>query len=94
MLMLWLGTFALTALPQLHQLLHKDAQALNHHCLITQLQQHLLMAGSAVAFVPAAPITDLPSSPPVEFQFLPTRDHRLSLSRAPPAFSPFATVVG
>src|SRR5438046_10381187 len=43
MLLLWLGTFALAALPQLHSLLHKDAQALHHTCLIHQLQQHSLL---------------------------------------------------
>ncbi len=84
MLLLWLGTFALAASPQLHRLLHRDAQSVNHHCLITQLQQHPLWVGFAPA---VAPVTAPSLAMPVcraDFQAFPPADLRLSPSRAPP----------
>jgi len=94
MLLLWLVTFALAALPQLHSLLHKDAQTLNHNCLITQLQQHSLLSLATVAVAPAPPPLDLSLSHSCNFEFLPTGEHRLAPSRAPPTFSSSAPVVG
>jgi hypothetical protein len=94
MLLVWLGTFALTVSPELHHLLHQDAQGPDHHCLITQIQQHPLLAGFApiVAPAPVPVVVALVCS--AEAQFLPTRDYRFSPSRAPPFLLSSATVVG
>jgi hypothetical protein len=94
MLLLWLGTFALTVSPQLHHLLHPDSQAPDHNCLITQIQQHPLLAGFAAiaAPAPAPAVVTLVCSP--EIQFLPAPDCRLSPSRAPPFLFSSPTVVG
>src|SRR5204863_8121607 len=59
MLLLWLGAFALTASPQLHRLFHRDAQSANHHCLVTQLQQHSLWASFSLAVAPVTPTLGL-----------------------------------
>jgi hypothetical protein len=94
MLFLWLGTFALAASPQLHQLLHRDAQDLNHHCLITQIKQHSLLSGAPTALTPAPPPVGLGSIVCPDSQFLPTFDYRLFFSRGPPSGSSSKTVVG
>jgi len=94
MLLLWLGTFALAASPQLHRLLHNDSQNLNHQCLITQLKQHSLLAGSPIVLAPAAPPVDAASACSADPQFLPTSDYRISPSRAPPSTLSSNTVVG
>jgi len=94
MLLLWLGTFALAASPQLHRLLHQDAQSLNHHCLITQVQQYSALGDLPPVVAPAAPIAGLESVCSAEFQLLPISDYRLSPSRGPPAFISSGTVAG
>ena len=94
MLLLWLGTFALTVSPELHRLLHQDAQGAEHNCLVTQLQQHSLLAGFAILAAPApAPVLVALVSYP-ELQFVPACDYRLSPSRAPPFRFASPTVVG
>jgi hypothetical protein len=94
MLTLWLGLFALAAIPQLHQLLHQDAQNLNHQCLVTQIQQHSLLAGAAPAIAPILPADSFPVLARNEFQFLSFTDHRLTPSRGPPTAIPSLPVVG
>src|ERR1019366_8782872 len=72
MLLLWLGTFALMVSPELHRLLHQDSQGLNHNCLITQIQQHPLLAGLTIPPAPPGvphpvnhtPIIPKPQHPP------------------------------
>src|SRR5438552_3935998 len=93
MFFLWLGTFSVAASPQLHQLLHKDAHNLNHHCLITQLKQYSPLAGAPTAIIPApaqAALSPLFS----ETQFLASFDYQVSFSRGPPALFSSKTVVG
>jgi hypothetical protein len=94
MLLLWIGTFALTVSPELHQLLHPDAQGSDHNCLITQLQQHTLLAGFAaiIAALPAPVVGTAVCR--AEVQFVPAFDYRLSPSRAPPFLFSSLTVVG
>jgi hypothetical protein len=71
MLLLWVGTFALTVSPELHHRLHQDSQGPDHNCLITQIQQHPLLAGFATIVAPAtAPIT-VAGVCRAEVQFLP-----------------------
>jgi hypothetical protein len=84
MLALWLGTYALTASPQLHRLLHEDAPGLSHHCLVTQIQQHPLLVSLAAALVPLAMLCALLTPAWAVSQFCPVRDYRLPTSRAPP----------
>ena len=84
MLVLWLGTFALTVSPELHQLLHSDAQSPAHNCLITQIQQQPLLAGVAAITAPAPAPLEIAAACRAEVQFLPARDYQLPPSRAPP----------
>jgi len=94
MLVLWLGTAALAASPQLHHYLHKDSKSPTHECLVTLLSKSQLLAGGAGCFVLALiPIFfgRLPTAQ--SFQFL-TIDYRLSPSRAPPVLFSSITVVG
>jgi hypothetical protein len=94
MFLLWLGIFALTASPQLHRLLHQDADDVGHHCLITQIQQHPLVAGFVPVVAPAAPPVDTALVFRAEVISLPTIDCRLSPSRAPPSGIGATTVAG
>jgi hypothetical protein len=92
MLFLWVLSFALTLSPELHRLLHRDAQGPSHHCLVTQMQHDSLLAGSSG--IPASPTPPLAigSLHAVEFHFLVSCDHTLSPSRAPPAALRLAVV--
>jgi hypothetical protein len=94
MLLLWAGTFALTVSPELHHLLHPDAQGPHHNCLITQIQHQPLLAGFAVITAPVPTPVEVPAVRRAEAQFLPTCDYRLSPSRAPPFSYSSPTVVG
>jgi hypothetical protein len=94
MLLLWVGTFALTVSPALHHLLHQDSQGPDHNCLITQIQQHPLLAGLAAITAPAPASVVVTVACRTEAQFLPARDYRLSPSRAPPFHFSSPTVVG
>ena len=94
MLLLWLGTFALAVSPQLHRLLHHDAQSLNHHCLITQIKQQSLTAGAPAALAPVLPPAGLDWVCCPKSQFLATFDFRICFSRGPPAAFSSDSVVG
>ena len=87
MLLLWLGIFGLTACPQLHEWFHKDARSPDHQCLITQIQHQQLVAGGDSLSAPLPSSVEQAPVLPVEFQFVPASDYRLSPSRAPPAIS-------
>jgi len=93
-LVLWLTTLALTVSPQLHRLLHRDAQSPNHDCLITQILHQSLLAGSANVAAPTQYPLRVGSVYLDVFQFFPAFDYRLSPSRAPPAVSSSTTIVG
>jgi hypothetical protein len=94
MLLLWLGTLALAASPQLHSLLHQDSQSPTHHCFITQLQRHSVLAGSAPVTAPAAPPVQVQAIARAEPQFLASINYRLSPSRAPPSCFSSVAVAG
>src|SRR5437667_2222541 len=51
MLLLWLGTAALAASPQLHHRLHKDSKSPTHECLVTLLSKSHFLAGGTENFV-------------------------------------------
>src|SRR6266852_1471317 len=90
---LLLGTLVLAAAPQLHRLLHQDANTLNHHCLVTQLNEHAVLVGCAAILAPAPPPISHSLICSADFQYLPTSDHRLTPSRGPPSASSI-TIVG
>jgi hypothetical protein len=94
MLALWLGTLALVISPQLHDCLHSDAQNLSHHCLVTQVQQHGLLSGITPAIVPVLTAPVLEFVRQSDSLLLPSSDHRLSPSRAPPSFYSSKMVAG
>jgi hypothetical protein len=93
-LALWVATSVIAASPQLHRLLHQDAQHLNHYCLYTQLSQHSFLAGFTPALAPQPPtfITRAPSLSSSES--LPSFDYVVSHGRAPPVLSSSTAVVG
>jgi len=84
LLSLWLGMWALGAFPELHRLLHSDAQSPGHNCLVTQLQHHSVLPVVAVTAAPApqAAWNVLDRHP--DFLASASFDYRLSPSRAPP----------
>ena len=94
MLLLWVGTIALTVSPELHRLFHGDAQGADHNCLITQIQQHPLLAGFIAIVAPAPALTTVAFVWPTEVQVLTASDYRLSPSRAPPFPLSSRAVVG
>lgn len=94
MLALWLGTFLLAAAPPLHRLLHKDAEDAGHHCVVTLVQQHLLLASPAPVIAPSVPTESGEEVRCAEFQSVPACDYRLSPSRAPPLAFPSAVIAG
>jgi hypothetical protein len=94
MLGLWLITFAVAASPQLHRLVHSDAQGPLHQCVATQVGGHSLLLVCTQVTVPSptfSPVT-LPTQTPV--QSFGAREFRLSPSRAPPLFFSSSTVAG
>jgi len=94
MFVLWIGTVLLGSSPELHRLLHSDANSPNHHCVVTQVKEHSVLSGIAIVTVPVAPTATLTAIPRSEFQFVSTSDYRLSPSRAPPFLFSSATVAG
>jgi hypothetical protein len=87
MLALWLITCAVAASPQLHSLLHKDAQTPQHYCLFTQLSQHSVTVGSGIVLAPdPAPLVGK-GVRLTESGILPSFDFVVSDGRAPP-FNP------
>jgi len=91
---LLLGTLALSAAPQLHRLLHQDANTLNHHCLVTKLNEHPVLVGCATVLAPPPPPISYSLICSADFQYLPTSDHRLTPSRGPPSVSCSTQVAG
>ena len=88
MLVLWLGAFAVTASPDLHRLVHHDAQNPAHECWITQIQSGM-ESGFVAAAAPAPVLVPITPVGIVEVQFIPAGDPNLSPSRGPPSVSFF-----
>ena len=91
---LWVLTLLLTASPELHKLLHSDAQNLNHHCLVTQIKEHSIVSAASTLVAVMAPQELFATAPANKPLLVSTRQHRLSDSRAPPLYSYSATVAG
>jgi hypothetical protein len=88
LLPLWLVTFAISASPQLHLLLHSDASSPSHNCVVTQLQQHSVLGGSEPIGIPV-PALAVCSGPGFSSVIsLASIDLRLSPGRAPPVSLP------
>jgi len=85
MLSLWAAMCALEVSPELHRLLHQDAQSPSHNCLVTQFQNHSLLSGFVAATAPPAPEASGLLASRGDFQFAPSTDCQLPPSRAPPA---------
>jgi hypothetical protein len=85
MLSLWAALWVLEVSPDLHHLLHPDAQSPDHHCLVTLFQHHLLLSGFVAAATPPLPITSWTPLAYSDFRFYPAYDYRLTPSRGPPA---------
>ena len=94
MLSLWLGICALGVSPELHHLLHKDAQKAGHTCVVTHLQQHSCLATFAATGLPEPPTSWGMLETSGEVQFLPSTDYLVSQGRAPPSPFWFIAVVG
>ena len=94
MLLLWLGIVALAVAPRLHLLLHDDAKAPQHNCLITQLNERPVLAGCVVVLAPSPPSVFVWLTCASDFQFLPTLDYGLSPGRGPPSVSSSIMAVG
>ena len=93
-LALWLGSLALSACPSLHALAHASAGERDHHCVVTQIEGHSLLAALAQAVAPVPPAA--------QFGFVPLRsaslvlrpDHGLEPTRGPPSLLSASQVVG
>jgi len=94
MFVLWIGTVLLASSPELHRLLHSDAQSPNHHCVVTQVKEHSFLSDISIVAVAVVPTGTMAAIPRSEFQFVSTSDYRLSPSRAPPVLLSSATVEG
>jgi hypothetical protein len=93
-LSLWIATSAIAASPQLHRLLHQDAQHLNHYCLYTQLSQHSFLADFTPTLAPAPPTLATGAVSLSSSESLPSFDYVVSQGRAPPSLSSSIAVVG
>ncbi len=94
MLLMWLATLALAAVPELHHRLHADSQDAQHHCLITLLQKQSALSAS-VALVSPAPLVledELVLRPATALTL--NQDCPLLPSRAPPVSTVIPAVVG
>jgi hypothetical protein len=93
MLILWGVMCALEVSPNLHNLLHKDAQSPAHNCLVTQFQHHLLLPELVAAVAPVPFELSGPARSCGDCRFSPAYDYRLSPSRAPPALASLISAV-
>src|SRR5215472_1160528 len=93
-LALWLGSYALSAIPTLHALAHSDASSPQHHCVVTQIEGQSLLAAMAQAVAPAPPTTQFGSIPVPPVPVLLSPDFRLEPNRGPPSHFIQSQVVG
>ena len=93
-LALWLGSVALAAFPTRHALAHANAGDRDHHCVVTQIQGHTLLAAPAHTVAPAAPATQVGALPLPSVPLLPRPDFRLEPNRGPPSAVVSSQVVG
>src|SRR5205823_5253069 len=80
MLLLWFGLLATAASPSLHRVLHKDAQNPTHNCVVTQVQQQLLLSGFQHLAAAPPSLPDIATAPLLHLEFPQSTDLRLSPS--------------
>ena len=93
-LALWLGTLALSAFPALHALAHASAGDRDHHCVVTQIEGHSLLAALAQAVAPTAPTVQFGSVLLPSVPLILRPDFRLEPNRGPPSLITSSQVVG
>lgn len=91
---LWLATVALAGSPQLHHWLHADAHNSQHDCLVTQLNQHSLVASFAPVLAPQPPQVVFQAVGLFTRTFFSKFNYSISRGRAPPLPACFPAVVG
>ncbi|HZF01660.1 MAG TPA: hypothetical protein VE344_07175 [Methylomirabilota bacterium] len=86
MLFLFLFTVAMVVCPELHELIHKDADEHDHHCAVTMLLQGKV--DSTTVEVPVVLSTVLVEvTPRIEFHVFSPEIGNLPQGRAPPVLS-------
>jgi hypothetical protein len=93
-LALWLGSLGLSAFPTLHALAHSDASSPDHHCVVTQIEGHSLLAALAQTLAPAVPANQFGSVLLPSVPVLLRPDYRLDPNRGPPSLLVSSQVVG
>jgi len=89
MLFLWLFTVAMAVCPELHELIHKDADEHDHHCAVTMLLQGNVDATTVeVPVVLSTVLVEI--TPRIEFLVFSPAIGNLPPGRAPPV-SPAAS---
>jgi MYXO-CTERM domain-containing protein len=86
MLALLAAVQAMVIFEHLHEHLHADARAADHHCAVTLFSSGVVDAAPPVVGLPApeaVPVVLLAAPPPVRV----TGEHRLPPGRAPPALA-------
>jgi len=81
MLLLW-SARSPHGIPELHHLLHRDSQAPDHNCPVTQIQQHPLLVGFAAITAPVPALVVVAAVCHAEVQFLPPPTTAVSQPRA------------
>ena len=93
-LALWLGSFVLAAFPTLHALAHANAGDRDHHCVVTQIQGHSLLAALAQTVAPVEPAIQIGAPPLPSVPLFSRPDFRLEPNRGPPSLVVSSQVVG
>lgn len=84
MLTLWVGMVTLSAVPQLHQLLHQDLRSADHHCVITQLGDRSLLCPVGAVVAPTRPALTWTLAQTHALRLSTGGDRQLPPGRAPP----------
>lgn len=74
---------AMAACPSLHELVHQDANAPEHQCVVT-LFAHGQVDSASVDIAPAAPVIASTTTPQIEFSVFTPSIGGLPAGRAPP----------
>jgi hypothetical protein len=83
-LVLLLVIQALAASPQLHELIHPDADLPGHHCVVTTFAHGKVEAAAGFVTLAVFVAVVIFFQPPVKSAVVSSFDYRLTPSRAPP----------
>jgi hypothetical protein len=84
-LFLWLSLLALTALPELHTAIHRDAASADHDCAVTAIAHGKFAFQTPAPIAAAAPQAVIFEPARLVSISLPSVAYRLAPGRAPPA---------